>query len=128
MFLLMCSCCMVSSMGVVLGAACLGSFFPRRINPHKKDSDSSAGCRVPDSACCLRRNLSDTIGGCCMINHFETAIQAFWQYFADGWYFFFMIAALLYILIRRHTRRKAGLFAYATIVLLTSDLQSICGC
>lgn len=53
-----------------------------------------------------------------MINHFETAIQAFWQYFADGWYFFFMIAALLYILIRRHTRRKAGLFAYATIVLL----------
>ena len=52
------------------------------------------------------------------MNHFETAVQAFWQYFADGWYFYFMIAAVLYVIIRRHARKKAGLFAYAAIILL----------
>lgn len=52
------------------------------------------------------------------MNHFETAVQAFWQYFADGWYFYFMIAAVLYVIIRRHARKKAGFFAYAAIILL----------
>ena len=44
--------------------------------------------------------------------------QAFLLYFGEGWYFYFLIAALIYIFIRKHTRKQAGFLAWTTIVLL----------
>lgn len=53
-----------------------------------------------------------------MMNYLDSARQAFLLYFGDGWYFYFLVAAVLYVLVRKRARKHAGFFAYTVVALL----------
>lgn len=48
----------------------------------------------------------------------DVAGRAFLQYFGEGWYFYFLVAAVIYIFARRHARKQAGFLAWSAVALL----------